>query len=103
MIYDCAKNKNIGGTSDQLKLHKLLLLSVATSIDALMVGFSFAFIETAIFVPILVIGGVTFLLSYVGFSFGTGLGGMFGERIKVAGGIILVLIGLKILLEHLAV
>ncbi|MCW4028987.1 MAG: manganese efflux pump MntP family protein [Candidatus Bathyarchaeota archaeon] len=103
MIYDGVKNKNITGTSDQLKLHKLLLLSVATSIDALLVGFSFAFIETAIFVPILVIGGITFLLSYVGFSFGTGLGEMFGERIKIVGGIILVLIGLKILLENLAV
>ncbi|MDD3792018.1 MAG: manganese efflux pump, partial [Candidatus Bathyarchaeota archaeon] len=79
----------------------LLVLSVATSIDALMVGFSFALLQTGILLPVIVIGAVTFSLSIIGFYFGSGLGRVFGERIKIVGGVVLILIGLRILLEHL--
>ena len=84
-----------------LRFHTLLTLSVATSIDALMVGLSFAFIQSAIIIPIMAIGIVTFLLSYLGFSFGNAVGKILGSKVKAVGGIILIAIGAKILLEHL--
>jgi putative Mn2+ efflux pump MntP len=101
MIYDAVKKDGDEKTLDNLKLHALLTLSVATSIDALMVGFSFAFLQTAILVPVAAIGVVTFLLSFTGFFFGCHLGKLFGNKIKILGGLILIAIGLRILLEHL--
>jgi putative Mn2+ efflux pump MntP len=100
MIYDSAKEEDLKRDSN-LRIHNLLTLSVATSIDALMVGLSFAFIQTAIATPILIIGLVTFLLSFIGFYFGNIIGQVLGNKIKVIGGVILIGIGLKILLEHL--
>jgi putative Mn2+ efflux pump MntP len=91
---ECKENKN-------LSIHSLLVLAIATSIDALMVGLSFAFIQTSILLPIAAIGIVTFLLSCAGFFFGCGLGHIFGNKIKITGGLILILIGIQILLEHL--
>ncbi len=99
MIYDSTKKEETREAT--LKLHTLLTLSIATSIDALMVGLSFAFIQTEILLPVLAIGLVTFLLSFVGFFFGCGIGKIFGNRIKVVGGLVLIAIGIRILLEHL--
>ena len=101
MIYDATKKEEEKNTPADLKLHALLILAVATSIDALMVGFSFAFLQTSIVEPIVVIGAVTFGLSFVGFYFGCGLGKRFGHRIEIVGGVVLIIIGLRILLEHL--
>ncbi len=100
MIYDSTKKEKID-TEENLKLHVILTLAIATSIDALMVGLSFAFLKTSILEPILIIGLVTFSLSFTGFFFGCGLGRVFGNRIKVVGGLILIGIGLRILLDHL--
>jgi manganese efflux pump family protein len=100
MIYDSTR-KETEKEEATLKLHTLLTLSVATSIDALMVGLSFAFLQTSILEPILAIGLVTFSLSFIGFFFGCGLGRVFGKRIKIVGGLILIAIGARILLEHL--
>jgi len=100
MIYDGTKKETEQKTSS-LNLYTLLVLAVATSIDALMVGLSFAFLQTGILMPILVIGIVTFGLSFVGFYFGCRLGRFFGNRIKIVGGAVLILIGVRILLEHL--
>ncbi len=100
MIFDSTK-KEQDGKNGALRLSSLLTLSVATSIDALMVGLSFAFLQTSIILPIIVIGVVTFTLSFIGFIFGYSLGQVFESRIKIVGGIILILIGLKILLDHL--
>ena len=100
MIYDSTKKEKTD-TEENLKLHTILTLAIATSIDALMVGLSFAFLQTSIFEPILIIGLVTFSLSFTGFFFGCGLGRVFGNRIKVIGGLILIGIGLRILLDHL--
>ena len=99
MIYDSRRRD--ARQEETLKLHSVITLSVATSIDALMVGLSFAFLQTSILEPILIIGLVTFLLSFFGFFFGCGLGSVFGNRIKIIGGLILIAIGLRILLEHL--
>jgi putative Mn2+ efflux pump MntP len=101
MIYDAVKKDGDEKTQDNLKLHTLLTLSIATSIDALMVGLSFAFLQTSILWPVLIIGVVTFLLSLTGFFCGCHLGRLFGNKIKILGGLILIAIGLRILLEHL--
>jgi putative Mn2+ efflux pump MntP len=78
------------------------MFSVATSIDALAVGLSFAFLRIFIATPIIVIGIVTFLLSFLGVFAGNRFGKFFGKRIKTVGGLILIGIGLRILIEHLA-
>ncbi|MCW4005334.1 MAG: manganese efflux pump MntP family protein [Candidatus Bathyarchaeota archaeon] len=102
MIYDSTK-KDDTPQSGQLKLSLLLTLSVATSIDALMVGLSFAFLQTSLLAPIAAIGAVTFSLSCIGFFFGNYLGSKFGDKIKIVGGLILIAIGIQILLEHLLI
>jgi manganese efflux pump family protein len=96
MIYDSTKDSV--KSDENLRLHSVLILAIATSIDALMVGLSFAFLSTSILEPILVIGLVTFFLSVIGFFFGCGLGKILGNKIKIVGGLILIAIGLKILL-----
>ena len=101
MIYDSAK-KESGEKEESLRLRSLMTLAVATSIDALMIGLSFAFLQTQILVPILVIGFITFLLSLTGFFFGCGLERIFGSKIKIVGGVILLAIGIRILFEHLS-
>jgi manganese efflux pump family protein len=101
MVYEGLKGDEEHNGSNELKLHSLLILAVATSIDALMVGLSFAFLQTSIAIPIAVIGAITFGLSLVGFYFGCGLGKVFGHRIEILGGVVLIIIGLKILLESL--
>jgi putative Mn2+ efflux pump MntP len=101
MIYEGTKKEEDQKIPRELQLQSLLILSVATSIDALMVGLSFAFLQTSILLPIAIIGAITFGLSLVGFYFGCGLGKVFGHRIEIAGGIVLIVIGLRILLEHL--
>jgi len=79
----------------------LLMLSVATSIDALAVGLSLALLKTPILYPSIIIGIVAFLMTALGMIFGERLGRMFGKRVEVAGGLILIGIGLKILWDHL--
>jgi manganese efflux pump family protein len=99
MIFESTKSE--GDDGDKVTLTLALTLAVATSIDALMVGLSFALLETSILLPILIIGMVTFALSLIGFMGGSGLGRMFGKKIQIVGGIILIFIGLQILVEHL--
>ncbi len=99
MIYDATKDGD--GKDDGITLVMALTLAVATSIDALMVGVSFAFLEMTILFPILVIGVVTFVLSFFGVMSGSKMGRVFGKNVKILGGIILVLIGIRILIEHL--
>ncbi len=79
----------------------LLLLSLATSIDALILGFSFALIKVDIWFPAVIIGIVTALLSVVGVYFGRLLGLKFGRIMECIGGIILIVLGIKILFSHL--
>lgn len=86
---------------DPLNLPTLLALSLATSIDALAVGLSFAFLGIFIVTPALVIGGVTFLLAFSGVFLGQRLGRLFERQAEALGGLILIGIGLKVLLEHL--
>jgi manganese efflux pump family protein len=99
MIYDSTKDEE--DKENNVTLVIALTLAVATSIDALMVGLSFALLETSILVPVLIIGLVTFGLSLVGFEFGSRMGTVFGKRVQIVGGIILILIGIQILAEHI--
>jgi len=79
----------------------LVLLAIATSLDALAIGFSLAVIGVTIWYPGVVIGVVTGLISWLGIFLGNRLGQKFGKRMEIIGGIILVLIGIRILLSHL--
>jgi len=103
MIYEAVK-----GTEDikcinceSFKL--LLLLSLATSIDALAAGFSFAFLSSSILMPALIIGLVTFVISFIGAALGDKIGSKFKASAEIVGGSVLFLIGLNILLKHLNV
>lgn len=101
MIFEATRMNQHEKRIRNVSLAALLMLSVATSIDALAVGLSFSFLNVSIALPILVIGAVTFLLSFVGVLFGNRLGRFFQSKIEVIGGIVLIAIGLKILLEHM--
>ena len=81
----------------------LVVMSVATSIDALAVGVSFAFLAVNIRLAVALIGATTFCISLLGVLVGTKAGGKFRGKAELAGGVLLFLIGLKILLEHLNV
>ncbi len=83
-----------------LGFKKMLLLAIATSIDALAVGVSFAFLNVHIFTAAGLIGVITFGLSAVGVKVGSVFGAKYQSRAELAGGVILILIGVKILLEH---
>ena len=82
---------------------ELLLLAVATSIDALAVGITFAFLRVEIVPAVLLIGCTTFALSLIGVVVGNLFGARYKSRAELTGGIILILIGAKILLEHLGI
>lgn len=88
---------------DTLNLKNLTILSLATSIDALAVGITFAFLHINIFTGVTVIGLITFILSFIGVRLGCAFGSKLRSKAEVAGGIILLLIGTKILLEHLGI
>ena len=97
------KDSGEGEKTDILKIGELVVLAVATSIDALAVGITFAFLNTNIFFAILIIGVTTFALSLGGVFLGNRFGAKYKNKAEIAGGIILILIGLKILLEHLGI
>lgn len=89
--------------SDALNLGELTVLAVATSIDALAVGITFAFLNVNIIPAVVIIGVTTFALSLAGVLIGNRFGAKYKNKAELAGGIILILIGLKILLEHLGI
>ena len=86
-----------------LRLGELTLLAIATSIDALAVGITFAFLRVNIVSAISIIGCTTFVLSGVGVMVGHRFGLRYKKKAEIAGGVILILIGVKILLEHLGI
>ncbi len=89
------------GAGDPSRGWSLILLSVATSIDALAVGFSLAMIRIAIWFPAAVIGIVTAAMSVTGLVIGSRLGSRFGHRMEIAGGVILIAVGARIVFQHL--
>lgn len=107
MLYDAFHEEDgdepIAGEAARLDLKEILMLAIATSIDALAVGVSFAFLQVDIVPAISLIGVITFALSLVGVAAGHQFGARFEKPATVVGGVVLILIGLKILLEHLGV
>ena len=87
----------------KLDLKELLMLAIATSIDALAVGVSFAFLNVAIVPSAALIGVTTFVIAFAGVGIGHVFGGRWEKPSNIAGGIVLILIGVKILLEGLGV
>jgi len=87
--------------TDPSRGFSLVLLSIAVSIDALAIGFSLAIIGISVWTPAIVIGIVTSLLSLVGLRIGNGVGKKFGKRMEIFGGIVLLLIGLRIVITHI--
>lgn len=102
-VCDISKTQEEQDKADQALfcMKRLLILSVATSIDALAVGVSFAVLDTNIWQSSLVIGVVCFAFSLLGGFLGRKIGSIFGKIAEIAGGLILIGIGVKILLEHL--
>lgn len=88
-------------TAQPLDLKELLILSVATSIDALAVGITFAFLDYPMGQAVLIIGVTTLILCVIGVYIGNFFGSRYRKKAEIAGGVILILMGLKILLEHL--
>ena len=86
---------------DSIPAKDILLLAVATSIDALAVGISFAFLKVDIIPAVCLIGITTFIISCIAVFLGNKIGGKLGKYAEITGGVILILIGLKILIEHL--
>lgn len=89
--------------SDSLDVRTMFLLAVATSIDALAVGITFAFLKVNIAAAVSFIGVTTFLISAAGVKIGNIFGTKYKSKAELAGGIILIVLGVKILLEHLGV
>ncbi len=88
---------------DKFCLKNLTLLAVATSIDALAVGVSFAFLKVEIVPAVTLIGVTTFILSFIGVGIGNTFGFKFKSRAEAAGGFILIAMGFKILFSHLGI
>lgn len=103
MIYEAVWINEVEKKCDPLNLIVLLGLAIATSIDAMAVGITFAFLHIAIFTPAIIIGLITFCLSFAGVFIGNRIGDRLGSRMEVLGGIILIGMGCKILLSHLGV
>ena len=85
----------------RLDVKTMFLLAVATSIDALAIGITFAFLKVNIIPAVCFIGIVTFIISFAGVKIGNVFGARYKNKAEIVGGIILILLGLKILLEHL--
>lgn len=86
-----------------LDFKEMFILAIATSIDALAVGITFAFLQVPIVEAISIIGITTFVISVIGVYVGNFFGNRYKKKAELAGGMILILIGLKILLEHLGI
>ena len=96
-----AISKDSEKQNDSIKFKDMLILAVATSIDALAVGITFAFLKVNILLAISLIGIITFIISVFGVKIGNLFGDKYEKKAEFAGGIILILLGIKILLEHL--
>jgi putative Mn2+ efflux pump MntP len=99
MIYEAIQTESEQVVSS-LRISVLLMLAIATSIDALAVGLSYSLLDVAIVVPAVIIGIITFGLSFIGVYIGKRFGTKF-EKIGIVGGVILIGIGIKILMDHM--
>lgn len=103
MIRESREKEEIFDTDSSFGFITMLVMAVATSIDALAVGITFAFLQVNIWLAIGLIGVTTFVFSAAGVRIGSIFGTKWKSGAELAGGVILILIGLKILLEHLGI
>ncbi len=101
MIRESRSTEEEKEANASLDIKTMFLLAVATSIDALAVGVTFAFLRVRIIPAVAFIGSITFLLSVIGVKVGNVFGTRYKSKAELAGGIILIVMGIKILLEHL--
>ncbi|MBP5784874.1 MAG: manganese efflux pump [Methanobrevibacter sp.] len=92
-----------GDSSDKFSFKELTLLAIATSIDAFAVGITYAVLKTDILIPIIMIGVTAFIFTIIGLYLGKKIGNYFGDKFEILGGVILILLGLRILLEGLGI
>lgn len=100
MIWDAFHDQEDGEEAAAFDLKELTVMAVATSIDALAVGVTFAFLSVPIFTAVSLIGVITLVLSCIGVKLGAVFGNRFQSKAELAGGLILIGMGTKILLEH---
>lgn len=98
-----AYSKEEEEADESLEIKEMFVLAVATSIDALAVGVTFAFLSVHIWMAVTFIGIITFLLSMAGVKAGNVFGTKYKAKAELAGGVILILLGIKILLEHIGI
>ena len=96
-----AFGKDCDNCNDSVDFKTMVVLAVATSIDALAIGITFAFLQTNIVLSALIIGMITFVVCILGVKIGNKFGDKYERKAEVVGGLILIFIGIKILLEHL--
>lgn len=104
MVWEALKKEEeaiVVRENSALNIKELFMLAIATSIDALAVGVTFAFLKTPILSAITIIGITTFVLSVIGVYVGNIFGNKYEKKAELAGGVILILIGLKIFVEHM--
>ena len=106
MVVEAIREKDeaveVGKMDPPLDLKEMFILAIATSIDALAVGITFAFLDTPILEAITIIGITTMIISIVGVVIGNYFGGKYKHKAELVGGIILVLLGVRILIQHLS-
>jgi len=100
MVIDSFKKDDETERADPLNIYILLTLAFATSIDAAAVGISISFLKVDIILPSIIIGIVTFIISLIGTFIGCKFGDKFGSKVEIIGGLVLIGIGIKIVIEH---
>lgn len=98
-----AFDKESENRNDNVDVKTMLVLSIATSIDALAIGITFACLKIHIVMPVITIGLITFIISIIGVKIGNRFGDKYEKKAEIMGGVILILLGIKILLEHLGI
>ncbi len=103
MIREAFGKEDDESTNDSVDFKSMIWLAIATSIDALTVGITFSFLNVNILFAALMIGVITFILSVLGVLIGNKFGSKYEKKAQIVGGIILILMGIKILIEHLGI
>lgn len=103
MIREALSKEENDNYNDDVDFKTMSILAIATSIDALAIGITFAFLNVNVSFAVTLIGITTFIISLIGVKLGNKFGSNYKSKAGIAGGIVLILIGIKILLEHLGI
>ncbi len=103
MIKDALSKNKSENCNDNVEFKTMIILALATSIDALAIGITFAFLRVNLLLAAILIGTITFVLSVLGTKLGNVFGDKYENKAEFAGGTILIVLGIKILLEHLGI